>query len=108
MRHVCLYEQEVQETLILCIGLGVGCAALFGTLRFVRGWSLKPLIIGSLIPCILCSCYMVWGDPRLKPILGLAWDCGAVTTGKSNFPEPMCAQDPGGLTLVCLVFVHHD
>ena len=87
-------EQEVQEVLILCIGLGVGCAALFGTLRFVRGWSLKPLIIGSLLPCILCSCYMVWGDPRLKPILGLAWDCGAVTTGKSNFLKVHTLQYP--------------
>ncbi|MEC8289593.1 MAG: DUF1538 family protein, partial [Pseudomonadota bacterium] len=30
--------------LVLIVGAGVGMAAILGTLRFVRGWSLKPLI----------------------------------------------------------------
>jgi hypothetical protein len=29
---------------------------------------------------------MQWGNPELKPILGLAWDCGAVTTGPVSVP----------------------
>jgi uncharacterized membrane protein YvlD (DUF360 family) len=75
-----------QELLVFVIGLGVGVAALLGTLRFVNGWSLKPLIYGSMVPCILLAMYMHWGDPDLRPILGLAWDCGAVTTGPVTVP----------------------
>lgn len=32
-----------QELLVLSIGLGVGMAAMMGTLRFMRGWSLFAL-----------------------------------------------------------------
>jgi hypothetical protein len=77
---------EKQELLVFCIGLGVGLAAMLGTLRFVRGWSLKPLISISMVPCLMCACYMWWGDPELRPLLGLAWDCGAVTTGPVTVP----------------------
>jgi len=75
-----------QELLVLCIGLGVGVAALLGTLRFVRGWSLKPMITASMLPCAGLAIYMHWGDPDLRPLLGLAWDCGAVTTGPVTVP----------------------
>ena len=27
---------------VLCIGLGVGCAAIVGTLRFIRDWCALP------------------------------------------------------------------
>ena len=27
-----------------------------------------------------------WSDPNLQSILGLAWDCGAVTTGPVTVP----------------------
>mmetsp|Transcript_35454 Transcript_35454/g.52074 ORF Transcript_35454/g.52074 Transcript_35454/m.52074 type:complete len:848 (+) Transcript_35454:92-2635(+) len=77
---------EKQELLVFCIGLGVGLAAMLGTLRFVRGWSLKPMISCSMVPCLMCACYMWWGDPELRPLLGLAWDCGAVTTGPVTVP----------------------
>ena len=29
--------------LVLMVGAGVGIAAIIGTIRFVKGWSLKPL-----------------------------------------------------------------
>ena len=35
---------DMSEVLVLSIGLGVGMAAMIGVLRFLRGWSLKPLI----------------------------------------------------------------
>lgn len=35
---------DLSEVLVLSIGLGVGVAAMIGVLRFLRGWSLKPLI----------------------------------------------------------------
>ncbi len=72
-------------TLVLVVGLGVGMAAVLGTLRFLYGWSLKPLIYATLVPLITLTCYMAT-DPELRKTLGLAWDCGAVTTGPVTVP----------------------
>ena len=66
--------------LVLIVGVGVGIAAVLGTMRFVRGWSLKPMIYMTLIPTVCLSIYISF-QPNLRSILGLAWDCGAVTTG---------------------------
>ncbi len=71
--------------LVLIVGAGVGLAAIIGTIRFVKGWSLKPLIYIALAPTIILTIY-VWLDPDLKTIIGLAWDCGAVTTGPVTVP----------------------
>ena len=73
------------ETLVVMVGAGVGLAAIIGTIRFVKGWSLKPLIYLALTPTILLTAY-VWINPDLRTILGLAWDCGAVTTGPVTVP----------------------
>ncbi len=73
------------QPLVLIVGAGVGLAAVLGTLRFVKGWSLKPMIYLSLTPAILLTVY-VWSNPDLRTILGLAWDCGAVTTGPVTVP----------------------
>lgn len=73
------------KPLIFIVGAGVGLAAVLGTLRFVKGWSLKPLIYFSLTPTIILTIY-VWLDPNLRAVLGLAWDCGAVTTGPVTVP----------------------
>ena len=71
--------------LVLMVGGGVGIAAILGTVRFVRGWSCKPMIYGALFPVVLLTIY-AWMDPKLRSILGLAWDCGAVTTGPVTVP----------------------
>lgn len=71
--------------LVLMVGGGVGLAAILGTIRFVRGWSLKPMIYLALLPVIALTIY-AWFDPNLRSILGLAWDCGAVTTGPVTVP----------------------
>jgi hypothetical protein len=71
--------------LILMVGAGVGLAAILGTVRFVRGWSLKPMIYLALLPIFLLTGY-AWLDPNLRSVLGLAWDCGAVTTGPVTVP----------------------
>ena len=81
-----LILNELQEPLIFSVGLGVGFAAVLGTLRFVKGWPIKPLIALTLIPTIVLACYMQWGDPNLIPLIGLAWDCGGVTTGPVTVP----------------------
>ena len=82
-----LYELLNNWTLplVLMVGAGVGIAAILGTVRFVKGWSLKPMIYGALTPVALLSLY-AWNDPNLASILGLAWDCGAVTTGPVTVP----------------------
>ena len=82
-----LYEilNNRSETLVVMVGAGVGIAAVIGTIRFVRGWSLKPLIYLALAPTILLTIY-AWTNPDLRTILGLAWDCGAVTTGPVTVP----------------------
>ena len=82
-----LYEilNNRSETLVVMVGAGVGLAAVIGTIRFVRGWSLKPLIYFALAPTILLTIY-AWTNPDLRTILGLAWDCGAVTTGPVTVP----------------------
>ena len=71
--------------LVLIVGAGVGLAAVIGTIRFVKRWSLKPLIFIALAPTMLLTVY-VWMNPDLRSILGLAWDCGAVTTGPVTVP----------------------
>ncbi|MBK1721008.1 DUF1538 domain-containing protein [Thiocystis violacea] len=73
------------EVLVLGVGLGVGVAAVLGTLRFLYGWSLKPLIYLTLIPTLGLTLYLTT-DPQLHKTLGLAWDCGAVTTGPVTVP----------------------
>ena len=71
--------------LVLAVGIGVGLASTLGTLRFLYGWSLKPLVYFTLVPTIGLSIYCMM-DTELTKILGLAWDCGAVTTGPITVP----------------------
>lgn len=71
--------------LVLVVGVGVGAAAVLGTLRFVYSWSLKPLILAVLLPSLALTAY-AWTDPELAQIVGLAWDSGAVTTGPVTVP----------------------
>lgn len=73
------------DALVLVVGVGVGIAAVIGTMRFLYGWSLKPLIYLVLAPTLGLTIYMM-GDAELSSILGLAWDCGAVTTGPITVP----------------------
>jgi hypothetical protein len=71
--------------LVYSVGAGVGIAVLLGMLRFYYSLSLKPFIyilIGTL------SILTLWAhsDDSLRNIIGLAWDCGAVTTGPVTVP----------------------
>jgi len=73
------------EVLVLVVGAGVGLAAILGTIRFIYGWSLKPLIYLTLAPTLLLTLY-IGTDENLSTTLALAWDCGAVTTGPVTVP----------------------
>lgn len=76
---------EYSGTLVLIVGIGVGIAAVLGTVRFLYGWSLKPYIYASIIPTLLLTIYFM-SNEHLAIILGLAWDSGAVTTGPVTVP----------------------
>ncbi len=76
---------EWSGALVLVVGASVGLAAVLGTLRFLYGWSLKPLIFAALLPILGLSLYF-HQDPQLSTVLGLAWDAGAVTTGPVTVP----------------------
>lgn len=71
--------------LVLMVGAGVGLAAILGTLRFIYGWSLKPMVYSAMAPALALTAYCLT-NPELEKILGLAWDCGAVTTGPVTVP----------------------
>ncbi len=71
--------------LTLSIGLGVGLAAILGTLRFLYSWSLKAVLTAVLIPLLGLTLYAMT-QPGLVSLVGLAWDCGAITTGPVTVP----------------------
>jgi hypothetical protein len=73
------------DVLVLVVGVSVGLAAVLGTLRFIYGWSLKPLIYATLAPVLALTLFAAM-DPELQKVIGLAWDCGAVTTGPVTVP----------------------
>jgi len=52
------------------VGAGAGLAAAIGTLRFLYGWSLKPLIYVVLQPALWDTVFAAF-DPELQKILGL-------------------------------------
>jgi len=71
--------------LVYAVGTGVGVAVALGMFRFYYNISLKPFIY--LFVTALAG-GTVWAslDTNLSNIIGLAWDCGAVTTGPVTVP----------------------
>jgi hypothetical protein len=67
------------------VGIGVGLAAVLGTLRFLYGWSLKPIIYLTTLPTLALTAYATT-HPQMRQVIGVAWDCGAVTTGPVTVP----------------------
>jgi hypothetical protein len=67
------------------VGVGVGIAAIFGVLRILYNWSLKPFLY---VLVVLLSGISIWAwfDPNLVYVSGVAWDCGGVTTGPVTVP----------------------
>jgi hypothetical protein len=71
--------------LVAAVGFGVGIALILGMFRFLKGHSLKPYIY-VLISLLLALSLYAYLDPNLRHLLGLAWDCGGVTTGPVTVP----------------------
>jgi len=76
---------DFSSQLVTCVGIGVGLAVLLGVLRFFYAWPLKILAIPTVGLLLALSLYFST-VPELADILGLAWDCGAVTTGPVTVP----------------------
>ncbi|MEM7764932.1 MAG: DUF1538 domain-containing protein [Pseudomonadota bacterium] len=71
--------------LVAAVGVGVGLAVLLGILRFFYAWPLKALAVPGVLGLLVVS--VVYSRiPILNDVLGLAWDCGAVTTGPVTVP----------------------
>jgi hypothetical protein len=71
--------------LVTCVGIGVGLATVLGILRFLKSWSLTPMIIPNIIILAVLS-LIAFMDDKTAAIIGLAWDCGGVTTGPVTVP----------------------
>lgn len=76
---------EFSGQLVIAVGAGVGIAVIFGVLRFLYSWSLKIMII-PLVTLLGALTLFAHFNEILKPVIGLAWDCGAVTTGPVTVP----------------------
>jgi hypothetical protein len=80
-----LLLNKYSHYLVYAVGGGVGMAVGLGMFRFYYNISLKPFIyffVGALVLLTVWASF----DPNMKHIIGLAWDCGAVTTGPVTVP----------------------
>ena len=76
---------DFAHQLVAAVGVGVGCAVILGVLRFFYAWPLKFMAIPAVLLLLGLSVYFSL-IPPLADVLGLAWDCGAVTTGPVTVP----------------------
>jgi hypothetical protein len=81
--HFLLNDYSV--VLVGAVAIGVGAAVVLANLRYLYNIRLKTLVILTLVPALALTGYLA-GDPALEPVLGLAWDCGAITTGPVTVP----------------------
>jgi hypothetical protein len=73
------------DAVVFTVAASVGAAVIVSMLRFMQGWTLKRLILLFTLPCLALTVYLAM-DPALAPVIGFAWDCGAITTGPVTVP----------------------
>lgn len=71
--------------LVMAVAGGVGLAVVLGMLRTIFGWRLKTLVL-LIVPPMLALTAWCAKHPELVPVIGLAWDCGGITTGPVTVP----------------------
>lgn len=67
------------------ISIGVGIAFLVGMLRYIRGWSIKPIVL-TLVGISAGLSVLASRDHDMGTAIGLAWDAGAVIAGPVSTP----------------------
>ncbi|CAE7736954.1 umpA, partial [Symbiodinium microadriaticum] len=72
--------------LMLGVGAGVGFACIFGCARLLYDLPIKRCIFAALLPTLSLTLFCVSQGGTFPEITGLAWDCGAVTTGPLTVP----------------------
>eukprot|EP01049_Picozoa_sp_SAG25_P004402 SAG25_NODE_275_length_10545_cov_4.715968_12_plen_603_part_00 len=90
--YATVHQWADNMSLQISIGCGVGLACTTGMLRSIFSWKMKHLIF-ALAPATLALTVYVYfftcdddGQCPLRAMVGLAWDCGAVTTGPVTVP----------------------
>lgn len=73
------------QYLVWAVAGGVGVAVVAGMVRFLYGWSLKPFIYAGVGVAMALSA-VGFIDPNIQLLTGVAWDCGAITTGPVTVP----------------------
>lgn len=73
------------DVLVLAVAAGVGLAVALGLMRFMLGWRLKTLVLAIVPACLALTLYAA-SRPGLDRVIGLAWDCGGITTGPVTVP----------------------
>ena len=73
------------DWLVTAVAASVGAAVILGMLRFMYGWRLKRLV-GLVVPVCLALTAYAASRPGLDQVIGLAWDCGGITTGPVTVP----------------------
>lgn len=73
------------DRLVFAVATGVGIAVVLGLLRSMFAWPLKKLVLLIVPACLGLTAYAA-SQPGLEHILGLAWDCGGITTGPVTVP----------------------
>ena len=67
------------------ISVGVGIAFFVGMLRYIRGWSVKPIVL-VLVGVSAVLSILTARDHDMASAMGLAWDAGAVIAGPVSTP----------------------
>ena len=71
--------------LVFAVAASVGVAVMLGLLRFMFGWRLKGMVMFIVPLCLAVTVYAA-RQPGLEHVVGLAWDCGGITTGPVTVP----------------------
>lgn len=71
--------------LLTSVAVGVGMASMFGLVRLLFRFGMKPFIVLNILPLLGLTWYCSTTN-SLNSIVGVSWDCGAITTGPATVP----------------------
>jgi len=70
---------------LMAVACGVGIASAGGLLRLQYRWGIKPILFCLMTPLLALTC-LCSASSEASGIVGLSWDCGAITTGPATVP----------------------